>query len=177
MKNLPIITNEQIKTGIWIFLFILGGVLLKILFLHKEELGKIPQSLWQQPTVTIRLTGGVLPPAEKTVSSHWSVWQAIVQDNPMKRYINWDKIPMARKVYEGMELFVPIRKLRAGEKISWNLLTQSQGRLILALPCLGAVSGKLEQKLRDNQFPPLSDILRKARNEYRKCSGNYVMGW
>lgn len=175
MKIVPIITNEQIKTGIIIAFFLAGGLLFFNLTKHWDQLQRFPNSLWQKKMVTIRLRGAVLPPYIREVPRQWSLWQAIAHNNPMSMFIEWKNIPSAQKVYEGLDIEIPLRKLRPGEKISWNRLTKSKGLLILSLPCLSSMEKRrIKAMWKENHYSVKDIRNRLQRKQNLKCTAKYI---
>ncbi len=174
---MPIITNEQIKTGIIVLLFFAGGLVVHILLMKWEDFRQFPDNLWQKDQVAIRLRGAVQEPQIRKVPKEWTLWQAIVHENSMSYYIQWGKIALAQRVYEGLDLKVPFRKLRSGEKISWKELTKSKGKLILTLPCpcIEQDTTKWARMLYENDFPRWEIIEGHIkRKENIKCVSKYI---
>jgi hypothetical protein len=127
--------------------------------------------LWQKDKVHIHLSGAVSQPGERVVAGAKTVWQVVAEDNALRDWVQWAKLPIGRRVYEGMELYIPFRRLRQGERIPWTLVQRSGGRLLCSLPCWphkkcaakGLGQRSFERFLKQNRF--------------QSCKKRYIRGW
>lgn len=168
---MPIITREHILGGLVLALFVLAGVLLSLLGQRGEEMASTPQALWYKDKVYIQLRGAVSQTGERSVAKEKTVWQVVAEGNALRDWVQWSKLPIGRRVYEGMDLYIYFRQLRQGERIPWSLVQQSGGRLLCSLPCWpqkGCGAGGLDKKVFERFL---------AQKRFQSCKKRYIRGW
>lgn len=175
---MPIITREHLLTLVGLLIFACLGIFFFQIFTGPEKIGNSPNSFFKKKKVEIRLKGAVSNTRVQKVNSGETLWQAISSKNKWSSYVDWNKLSMTAKVYNGMEIFVPFRILRTGESISLSEIIESKGSLLRVLPCDRTKMETYFQINKGTYIYNKSNFMKYYRNiksrNFRKCLNKFV---
>lgn len=170
--SLPIIYKGQLRTILFLLIFISLGYLFHFIFSSTSAPWNEGASIWRRDKVEVFIRGAHSSTGKKLVHADWSYWQLISKDNEFIDLVDWNRIPLSKRVYHGLELSVPFRILRKGEKIRETLVYKSNGQVLQSVPCIRFSKLKSDIKYSSKWYDKVKSG--QKNNYWRACLIKFI---